>query len=333
MAARELPVLPLAASSASSSDALQPLEPFVLAPTQSHSGDSKLRDRVTGVAIATAVYFAASALIQVLCGLINEKRLENNLRALAQVEAVPELLWLVDALPSFILLSAVPILIISFVTGCLFATCGIMGAKANSECCACCYCCCNASYCLFLVVMLGLAGAFLHNMSLASGMAELWFARCDPKICYPLGYDTNPQTTIDCLAPAVWDEYRPQLEIDHLPQECPPMYLECGESSISQDVVEERFLQEVDDDDEREEPRKETEEEASATEEISPADSVADSDPSMAPDAAVEGARGGHGVLELQQPEPAEEVEEAEEPEEEEEVENPAQGTEKDFSV
>jgi len=38
MAARELPVLPLAASSASSSDALQPLEPFVLAPTQSHSG-------------------------------------------------------------------------------------------------------------------------------------------------------------------------------------------------------------------------------------------------------------------------------------------------------
>ena len=128
---------------------------------------------------------------QVVCGLINEKRLENNLRALAQVEAVPELLWLVDALPSFILLSAVPILIISFVTGCLFATCGIMGAKANSECCACCYCCCNASYCLFLVVMLGLAGAFLHNMSLASGMAELWFARCDPKICYPLGYETR----------------------------------------------------------------------------------------------------------------------------------------------
>ena len=37
MAARELPVLPLAASSASS-DVLQPLEPFVLAPTQSHSG-------------------------------------------------------------------------------------------------------------------------------------------------------------------------------------------------------------------------------------------------------------------------------------------------------
>lgn len=32
------------------------------------SGDSKLRDRVTGVAIATAVYFAASALIQAPTG-------------------------------------------------------------------------------------------------------------------------------------------------------------------------------------------------------------------------------------------------------------------------
>ena len=127
---------------------------------------------------------------EVLCGLINEKMLENDLRALAQVEAVPELLWLVDALPSFILLSAVPILIISFVTGCLFATCGIMGAKANSECCACCYCCCNACYCLGLVLAFVAAGAFLHNMSLASGTAQLWFARCDPKICYPLGYET-----------------------------------------------------------------------------------------------------------------------------------------------
>lgn len=117
--------------------------------------------------------------------------MENNLRALAEVEAVPELLWLVDALPSFILLSAVPILIISFVTGCLFATCGIMGAKANSECCACCYCCCNACYCLGLVAMLAMAGAFLHQMSLASGTAQLWFARCDPKICYPLGYETR----------------------------------------------------------------------------------------------------------------------------------------------
>ena len=61
-------------------------------------------------------------------------------------------------------------------------------------------------------------------------------------LTFPVGWmksewqDTNPQTTIDCLAPAVWDEYRPQLDIDHLPQECPPMYLECGESSMSQDL-------------------------------------------------------------------------------------------------
>lgn len=37
---------------------------------------------------------------KVLCGLLNERILERNLRSLAQVQAVPELTWLVDALPS-----------------------------------------------------------------------------------------------------------------------------------------------------------------------------------------------------------------------------------------
>ena len=53
--------------------------------------------------------------------------------------------------------------------------------------------------------------AFLQSVSGASGTAELWFAQCDPKICYPLGFDTNRKTTIDCLAPAVWDDYTVQL--------------------------------------------------------------------------------------------------------------------------
>ena len=39
-------------------------------------------------------------LFEVLCGLLNERILERNLRSLAQVQAVPELTWLVDALPS-----------------------------------------------------------------------------------------------------------------------------------------------------------------------------------------------------------------------------------------
>eukprot|EP00435_Cladocopium_sp_Y103_P022239 s3127_g5.t1 len=252
MAAREL-----RPASSSSAEALQPLEPFVLAPTEGQfTGDKKLRDRVTAVAIATAIYFIASALIQVLCGLLNERLLERNLRSLAQVQAVPELTWLVDALPSAVILSAVPILVVSFLTGCLFATCGLMGSKANSECCACCFCCCNACYCFCLVLAFVTTGAFLQSVSAASGTAELWFAQCDPKICYPLGFDTNVKTTIDCLAPAVWDEYTVQFEgVDHLPEECPPMYLDCDQdrlelcwftATLDHDVVEERSLQEID---------------------------------------------------------------------------------------
>ena len=197
------------------------------------AGDQKLRDRVTGVALATAIYFVASALIQVLCGFINEQLLERNLRSLAQVQAVPELTWLVDALPSAVLWSAVPVLLSSFLVGCLFATCGLMGSKGSSECCACCYCCCNACYCIFLVLALVTTGVFLQSVSVASGTADQWFAKCDPQICYPLGFDTNPKTTIDCLAPAVWDDYTIQFEgVDHLPEECPPMYLQCDEELL-----------------------------------------------------------------------------------------------------
>lgn len=71
--------------------------------------------------------------------------------------------------------------------------------------------------------------AFLRSVSVAGATAELWFAECDPKICYPLGLETNVMTTIDCLAPAVWDDYTPRFEGDHLPEECPPMYLQCDE--------------------------------------------------------------------------------------------------------
>lgn len=287
MAARELRPAGAAGAASSSSAEAQPLEPFVLAPTEGQfTGDKKLRDRVTGVAIATAIYFIASALIQVLCGLLNERILERNLRSLAQVQAVPELTWLVDALPSAVILSAVPVLVVSFLTGCLFATCGLMGSKANSECCACCYCCCNACYCFCLVLAFMTTLAFLQSVSGASGTAELWFAQCDPKICYPLGFDTNRKTTIDCLAPAVWDDYTVQFEgVDHLPEECPPMYLECGE----QDVVEERSLQEIDEEPEEAEAEEaeaeEAEEAGGAAEEVPEDAGSEDEDPGAPVDA------------------------------------------------
>ena len=66
-----------------------------------------------------------------------------------------------------------------------------------------------SGFCLLLAFVT--TGAFLQSVSAASGTAELWFDRCDPKICYPLGFDTNVKTTIDCLAPAVWDDYLVQL--------------------------------------------------------------------------------------------------------------------------
>ena len=67
----------------------------------------------------------------------------------------------------------------------------------------------TSGFCLVLAFMTTLA--FLQSVSGASGTAELWFDQCDPKICYPLGFDTNRKTTIDCLAPAVWDDYTVQL--------------------------------------------------------------------------------------------------------------------------
>ena len=187
----------------------------------------KLKSRVVGVAVVTAVYFVVSALVQLLCGLWNERHLERNLRALAQVQAVPEITWLIDALPQLLFLPAIVLLLGSCLTGGLFATCGLMGAKAQSECCACCYCCCNACYCLFLIPAMIGAGLFLQSVRSAGDAAELWFATCDPQLCYPLGFDTPLERQIDCLAPAVWDEYRPQFSGDHLPAECPPMYLQC----------------------------------------------------------------------------------------------------------
>ena len=220
------------------------LQPYVLAP----ESDDKLQRRVAAVSVATAVYFMGSALVQLLCGLLNERLLENNLRGLARIQAVPEITWVIDALPSIVLYSAMPLLVGSFLTGCLFATCGLMGAKGNSECCACCYCCCNACYCLFLIPTMVLAGVSLQSISSAQDTAELWFAQCDPKLCYPLGFDTAVKTTIDCLAPAVWDDYEPQLSGDHLPRECPPMYLQC-----EQGIVEARELLEEEEEDEPEE--------------------------------------------------------------------------------
>lgn len=128
--------------------------------------------------------------------------------------------------------------------------------------------------------------AFLQSVSGASGTAELWFAQCDPKICYPLGFDTNRKTTIDCLAPAVWDDYTVQFEgVDHLPEECPPMYLECGE----QDVVEERSLQEIDEEPEEAEAEEaeaeEAEEAGGAAEEVPEDAGSEDEDPGAPVDA------------------------------------------------
>ena len=73
------------------------------------------------------------------------------------------------SLQQAVILSAVPVLVVSFLTGCLFATCGLMGSKANSECCACCYCCCNACYCS--LVTMGKAFVFYWQVWLG------WFGK------------------------------------------------------------------------------------------------------------------------------------------------------------
>ncbi|CAK9062787.1 unnamed protein product [Durusdinium trenchii] len=216
---------------------------YVVAPRVPEALYGKLKERVATVAVATAIFIVASAGIQGLCFILNEQHLEKNLRALAQVQAVPEITWLIGALPQLVFFPAIALLLASILTGSLFATCGLMGTKAQSECCACCYCCCSAAYCIFLIPAIVGALFFLQSVSSASETAELWFGRCDPKLCYPLGFDTPVKRQIDCLAPAVWDEYRPQFSGNHLPQECPPMYLQCEENEDTEDTKEAEVVQ------------------------------------------------------------------------------------------
>ena len=242
--ARELISLP------SRSQEQVPTTPYVVAPGEEvlsyNAYIGKLRSRVVALSVLTVGCFVVSAAVQLFFGFLSWQSLQQKLEYLAQVEAIPELSTFLNVAPQLLLTSAVPAIINALVIGGFFVLCGLCGARANNQCCACCYCCCNMCCCVLTVGTLLGSAAFLNFMYTSSDAAEIWFAKCDPSICYPAGPETDPKMTVDCLAPAVWDGYGPQLEGPHLPRECPPMYLVCKGGEFDEpSASEERYLKEA----------------------------------------------------------------------------------------
>ena len=207
-----------------------------------HAYVGKLRNRVVTVSVITAVCFVLSAVIQLFFGFLSWQTLQKKLDYLAEVEAIPELSSFLQLAPHMLLTSAVPAILYALLAGGLFTLCGMCGARADNECCACCYCCCNACCCVLSIVSLLLSAALINVMSTSSDAAQIWFETCDPTLCYPAGHATDPKMTVDCLAPAVWDAYRPQLDGPHLPQQCPPMYLVCKGAFDEDEPSRARYL-------------------------------------------------------------------------------------------
>ena len=109
------------------------------------------------------------------------------------MEKTRHLNWITShSLQQAVILSAVPVLVVSFLTGCLFATCGLMGSKANSECCACCYCCCNACYCS--LVTMGKAFVFYWQVWLGwfgKTTCWLWWYVCVESCIHVRGFSCH----------------------------------------------------------------------------------------------------------------------------------------------
>ncbi|CAE7541907.1 MDN1 [Symbiodinium microadriaticum] len=243
--ARELISLP------SRSQEQVPTTPYVVAPGEEvlsyNAYIGKLRNRVVALSVLTVGCFVVSVVVQLFFGFLSWQSLQQKLEYLAQVEAIPELSTFLNVAPQLLLTSAVPAVINALVIGGFFALCGLCGARANNQCCACCYCCCNMCCCVLTVATLLGSAVFLNFMYASSDAVEIWFAKCDPSICYPAGPETDPRMTVDCLAPAVWDVYLPQIRGPHLPRECPPMYLVCKGGDFDEpSSSEERYLKEED---------------------------------------------------------------------------------------
>ena len=97
----------------------------------------------------------------------------------------------------------------ALVIGPFFLLCGLCAARANSKRGACCYCCCNMCLIVFTVHMLFSSADRLNVTNTYRDWAPIFFAGCDPSICYPAGNITDPRMTVDCLTTAVWNDYVP----------------------------------------------------------------------------------------------------------------------------
>jgi hypothetical protein len=122
--------------------------------------ENTLRSRVVCVAVSIGIYLCVAAILQTLGFYAGMEFFSDRLRGLDIIGEDAGLDAFLKALPAYIMIYAIPGLVIAMLYGFLFALCGCIGAKSNSSFCACCFCCCSAWHCVLMVI--GLFGAFFQ---------------------------------------------------------------------------------------------------------------------------------------------------------------------------
>lgn len=211
------------------------LDPVPVACDQAARGEL-IRKRVVLVSVTTAVYYLLCIIVSAAFGYVGLELVSAKLRSLPNLQEMEGMSWLVRVLPSVVMMTAVPSMLLAALVGSLFALCGLCGARGNNSCCACCYCCCNAFSCITGTMSLLSLFAFIRYMTVTGQSLELWLDKCDPSICMSSGAQIFDQAhAVDCLAPGIWRNYHHHFRKPWIPKDCPPIFLKCNSSYAEPD--------------------------------------------------------------------------------------------------